>query len=76
MSNVDAVAARLRRLLHWAAFVGCAAAAVAIGLLTDGAFLYAAAEPETAAPIAHIDRSRLRNRPTSDLLPRPSLRQR
>jgi hypothetical protein len=55
MSNVDAVAARLRRLLHWAAFVGCAAAAVAIGLLTDEAFLYAAAEPETAAPIAHIE---------------------
>jgi hypothetical protein len=55
MSNVDAIAARLRRLLHWAAFVGCAAAAVAIGLLTDEAFLYAAAEPETAAPIAHIE---------------------
>jgi hypothetical protein len=52
MTKVDAKIVRPHRLLHWAPIVGCAAAAVAIGLLTDETFLYAAAEPETAAPVA------------------------
>jgi hypothetical protein len=50
MTKLDATV-RPRRLLHWAAIAGCAAAAVTIGLLTDEAFLYAAAEPEAAAHV-------------------------
>jgi hypothetical protein len=51
MTKVDATTVRPRRLLHWVAIAGCAAAAVTIGLLTDQAFLYAAAEPEAAAHV-------------------------
>jgi hypothetical protein len=52
MTKVDATTVRPRRLLHWAAIAGCAATAVTIGLLTDEAFLHAAAEPEAAAHVA------------------------
>jgi hypothetical protein len=51
MTKMDAATVRPRRLLHWTAIAACAAAAVAIGLLTDEAFLYAAAEPEGAARV-------------------------
>jgi hypothetical protein len=51
MTKVDATTVRPRRLLQWAAVVGCAAAAVAIGLLIDETFLYAAAGPEA---VAHV----------------------
>ena len=51
MTKVDATTVHPRRLLHWAAIAGCAAAAVAVGLLTDETFLYAAAEPEAAAHV-------------------------
>jgi hypothetical protein len=51
MAKLDAKTIRPRRLLHWAAIAGCAAAAVAIGLLSDEALLYAAAEPEASAHV-------------------------
>ena len=51
MTKVDATPVRPRRLLHWAAIAGCAAAAVTVGMLTDEAFLFAAAEPEAAVHV-------------------------
>jgi hypothetical protein len=78
MTKVDATTVRPHRLLHWAAIVGCAAAAAAVGLLTDETFLFAAAKPEAAAhvtlsePVATPEPAYLAIVPSPSLTPIPN----